>query len=252
MKKEILIALDGVSLGYGGMAFLQGLNLKINAQEFLGIVGPNGAGKTTLLRTILRILQPVTGSVTYTGGWTLSTAYVPQRDRLDLIFPLSVRQIVLMGSFARLGALRRPRFEERALAAKQIDYLGLAEVAHKPYRDLSGGQKQRALIARALVAGPQVLILDEPTSGMDLAGEKAIMDLLRRLHREDGLTVIIASHNLNVLASYAEWIILIDKDQGIFRSGPREEILTSHTLSRIYQIPVRVDQWNSHYAVVAE
>jgi ABC-type Mn2+/Zn2+ transport system ATPase subunit len=252
MQKECLISIKNVALGYAGRSFLEGLNLEITAQEFLGIVGPNGAGKTTLLRTILRILKPVAGSVDYCSSPPPILAYVPQRDRLDPIYPLSVRQIVLMGSFPQLGPGGRPGTRERERAARQIEYLGLTEIAHKPYRDLSGGQKQRALIARALVVEPQVLILDEPTSGMDIAGEKAIMDLLRRLHREQQLTIIISSHNLNVLASYVEWIILIDKEEGLFYSGARDKILTSETLSGVYRIPIRVDHWDDHYAIVAE
>src|SRR5438477_12381833 len=108
MQKECLISIKSVALGYAGRPFLEGLNLEISAQEFLGIVGPNGAGKTTLLRTILRILKPVAGTVEYCSTPPPVLAYVPQRDRLDVIYPLSVRQIVLMGSFPHLGPGRWP------------------------------------------------------------------------------------------------------------------------------------------------
>ena len=242
-----LITFDRATLGYGRRAVLSELSFDIPAGDFLGLVGPNGAGKTTILRAILGSLLPQSGTVTNATG--MRFGYVPQRDSVDYNFPLTVVDVVLMGRYDRIGLLRRPSKRDRELACNALEHVGIADLANRPLGALSGGQKQRALIARALVGEPNVLILDEPTSGMDLVSTTQILGLVRELHERDNLTVLMVSHALNEVANYVERIALV-VERG-FRIGTVAEIMTEETLTRMYGIPVDVDEMHGHRIVVA-
>src|SRR2546425_1241090 len=161
-----LIQFDKVDLGYGRRRVLTAIEFDVISGDFLGIVGPNGAGKTTLLKAILGLLKPMAGIVERPAEG-LRIGYVPQRESVDTLFPLTVLDIVLMGRYTRLGPFGRPGKADRAEAMASLEHVGITNLAHRPYPNLSGGQKQRTLIARALVGDPNLLILDEPTNGMD-------------------------------------------------------------------------------------
>ena len=242
-----LVAFDRATLGYGSRAVLTDLTFDIPEGDFLGLVGPNGAGKTTILRNILGSLQPISGTVTRADG--LRFGYVPQRDQVDYNFPLQVLDVVLMGRYDRIGLGRRPTKSDCDLAMAALEHVGIADLAHRQLGALSGGQKQRTLIARALVGEPNILVLDEPTTGMDLVATTQILGLVRELHEHDGLTVLMVSHALNEVANYVQRIALVL--QGAFRIGPVNEIMTEQTLSAMYGIPVDVSSVNGHRMVVA-
>ncbi len=240
-----LIAFDGVSLGYGRRAVLTDLSFEIPEGDFLGLVGPNGAGKTTILRAILGSLSPMSGAITRAEG--LRFGYVPQRDQVDYNFPLKVLDVVLMGRYDRIGLARRPAARDRELALAALDHVGIAQLANEALSALSGGQRQRALIARALVGKPNLLVLDEPTNGMDLLSTTQILGLVRELHERDGLTVLMVSHALNEVANYVRRIALVQ--EGAFRVGAVDEVLTEETLGEMYGIPVEVDISGDHRTV---
>jgi len=242
-----LVRFDRATLGYGRRVVLADLSFTISEGDFLGMVGPNGAGKTTILRAILRTLQPLRGTVTHAPN--IRFGYVPQRDQVDYNFPLNVVDVVLMGRYDRIGLGRRPGKRDRDLACKALEHVGILDLADQPLSLLSGGQKQRTLIARALVGEPNVLVLDEPTSGMDLVSTTQILGLVRELHERDNLTVLMVSHALNEVANYVERIALVMN--GGFRIGPVDEIMTQSVLSDMYGIPVDVDSFNGHRIVVA-
>ena len=242
-----LVRFDRASLGYGRRVVLSGLSFDIPEGDFLGLVGPNGAGKTTILRAILGSLAPLSGTVSVAPG--LRFGYVPQRDSVDYGFPLKVLDVVLMGRYDRIGLGRRPSTADRALALEALDHVGIADLHDQQLSALSGGQKQRTLIARALVGQPTLLVLDEPTNGMDLVSTTQILSLVRQLHERDRLTVLMVSHALNEVANYVDRIALTM--QGAFRVGPVREIMTEDTLSRMYGIPVEVDEVHGHRIVVA-
>jgi len=242
-----LVSFDRATLGYGRRAILSSLTFSIPEGDFLGIVGPNGSGKTTILRAILKTLRPLAGSVVHAPN--IRYGYVPQRDQVDYSFPLKVIDVVLMGRYDRIGLGRRPSGADRELAVGALDHVGIADLAEQPLNALSGGQKQRTLIARALVGQPNVLILDEPTNGMDLVSTTQILGLVRELHERDGLTVLMVSHALNEVANYVERIALVMN--GGFRIGTVDEIMSSGVLSDMYGIPVDVDSVNGHRIVVA-
>ncbi len=242
-----LVTFDNATLGYGRRVVLSGLTFSIPEGDFLGIVGPNGSGKTTILRAILRSLKPIAGTVSHASN--LRYGYVPQRDQVDYNFPLKVVDVVLMGRYDRIGLGRRPSAADRELAYAALDHVGIRDLADRSLNALSGGQKQRTLIARALVGQPNVLILDEPTNGMDLVSTTQILGLVRELHERDGLTVLMVSHALNEVSNYVERIALVMN--GGFRIGTVEEIMSSSVLSDMYGIPVDVDSINGHRIVVA-
>jgi len=226
-----------VYLGYGKKTVLRDLNFSIKEKTFLGLVGPNGSGKTTILKGILGLLKPLKGSIKFSKN-NLSFGYVPQREVIDEIYPLNVTDIVLMGRYSLIGPLRRPGKKDLEIVMESLSCLDIKELANYPYRDLSGGQKQRVLIARALAGDSSLLILDEPTNGMDLKSEKNIMDVVQKLYKEKNLTVIFVTHLLNLVANYSREIIILDEESVKF--GETQNILDDETLSNLYNIPVNV------------
>ena len=233
MGAEPLVRVRDADLGYGRRPVLRGVRLEIRGGEFLGIVGPNGAGKTTLLRAILGLLRPIRGEVVLgEGGRALRFGYVPQRETVDVVFPVTAIELVMMGRHAVSGPLRWPGRRDRERAGAALEQVGMAAHAERLLRDLSGGQLQRVLIARALALEPEVLVLDEPTNGMDLESEHALMELIARFHARSGMTVVMVSHLLNVVVNYVRSLALLGPS-GIL-SGPLEEVLTRENLERLY------------------
>lgn len=232
-----LASLAGVSIGYGGRPLLSGIDLAVSPGDFLAVVGPNGGGKTTLLRTLLGVLPPVAGRREQPAR--LRVGYVPQRDHVDTLWPLTALDVVLMGRTRLAGPGRWLGSEDRERAGAALARVGLADLAGRPFRTLSGGQRQRTLIARALAAEPELLALDEPTSGMDPAAELSAMDLLRALQR-GGMAVVMVSHRLEVVANFARTLAFADQERGLWRTGPLEEMLTPAGLSALYGREVRV------------
>ncbi len=220
-----LLTLREVSLGYDGRVVLEHLSFTVECGECLALVGPNGAGKTTLLRGILGLIPVLAGQIEY--GFDRSTSppgYVPQRETLDPIFPLTVFEVVLMGTYARLALLRPVGRRQRQWAAHCLEQVGLADLADRPFWALSGGQKQRVLIARALAVEPRILLLDEPTAGVDPGAATTIMDLIARLNRDQGLTVVLVSHHLRLVRSLVHSVLWVEA--GCASKGATEVMLT--------------------------
>jgi len=231
------IEFDNVSIGYGKQALLSSISFRMNCSGFVGIAGPNGGGKTTFIRTLLGVLRPCHGTVRVPQG--LRFGYVPQRLALDDIFPLTALEVVRAGG---LGSGRgfSVRAASRSAAMESLERLGIASCAPQTMRQLSGGQKQRVLIARALVRKPDLLVLDEPTAGMDLPSETAIMDFLMRLNRDEKVGVVQIAHELSLFRHRAERIAFIDKDQSLFSIGESDEMLSPSSLSSLYRTPIEV------------
>jgi ABC-type Mn2+/Zn2+ transport system ATPase subunit len=226
---DALIKLDGVTLGYGGGAVLRDVSLTIERGEFVALLGPNGAGKTTLLRSMLGLMPVLAGGIEY--GFDRSTrppGYVPQEDRLNPIFPLTVLDIVLMGTYARLAPLRPVGRRQRHCAARCLAQVGLAELAGRSFWELSGGQKQRVLIARALSVEPIMLFLDEPTAGVDPDAATSIMQLITQLNHEDGLTVVLVTHQLPLVRPLAHSVVWVEAGRAV--KGPAASVLTAESV----------------------
>jgi ABC-type Mn2+/Zn2+ transport system ATPase subunit len=245
---EPLVRFKNAAFGYGRRVVLQGVDLSIPRGDFLGIIGPNGGGKTTLLRGLLGLLRPREGSVEFPAGRP-RFGYVPQRQHLDELFPLTVREIVLMGRYGRIGPVRRPGRRDREAADEAMDTAGILPLAGNPYRNLSGGQKQRCLLARALASHPDLLVLDEPTNDMDIAAEERTMRLIDRVCGERGITVVMVSHLLNVVLNHACTLMLVGYGQ--LRAGPIDEMVTPEALETFYGIPMTVGAANGRRIVLA-
>jgi ABC-type Mn2+/Zn2+ transport system ATPase subunit len=227
-----LIRLDDASIGYAGRTILDGVTVEVEPEDFLAVVGPNGGGKTTLLRTLLGLLPPVTGR--RGAEPSLRVGYVPQRDHVDALWPLSCHDVVVMGRVPGVGPWGRIGRADVEAADRALDRVGLPTLGKRAFGTLSGGQRQRTLIARALASEPRLLALDEPTNGMDPSAELSAMDLLRDLHAAGGLAVVMVSHRLEAVANYARRLAFVDKDQGLWKVGPLEEMLRPEALSRLY------------------
>jgi ABC-type Mn2+/Zn2+ transport system ATPase subunit len=233
-----LVALEDAAIGYGRRPLLSGLSLAVAPGDFLAMVGPNGGGKTTLLRTLLGA-QPLLGGRLLRPR-PVRVGYVPQREHVDAIWPFTVGEVALMGRVPGLGPLRAPRAADVEVVRQALARVGIEDLAGRWYGELSGGQRQRTLIARALAAEPELLALDEPTNGMDPGAELATMDLLRDLQVGTPLAVVMVSHRIEAAANYARSFAFVDKDEGLFRVGPVEEMLQPDALAALYRRSVQV------------
>jgi ABC-type Mn2+/Zn2+ transport system ATPase subunit len=246
-----LIDLTRVEVGYHGEPVLPPVDLAIAAGDAVGIVGPNGSGKTTLVRTMLGLLDPVRGAVSFPMKRRPRFGYVPQRAAVDAGFPLTALEVTLMGRFGLIGPVRRPRAVDFERARAALGDVDAADLGARPFHALSGGQRQRILVARALASEPEILVLDEPTNGLDLPAERAMLDLLRSFTAR-GIAVVLISHQLGAVADYVETLVVVAGRDHPVAVGPRAELLTSERLSRIYERSIVVRVVDGHSVIYVE
>ena len=235
-KARSIVRGQHLTLGYPHRVVVRDLSFEIHRGDILGIVGPNGCGKTTLLRSVLGLILPLQGNVERDPALVVS--YIPQRDRLDTMLPITALEVVLMGLTARAGVVRRTPASDRAAAQSALAQVDADALAPQLFRNLSGGQQQRVLLARALAAEPDVLVLDEPTAGMDIASEASIVALLRDLNRTRGVTILIVTHLLSLALNFATSIMLIGADEIL--CGPVDEVLDEDRLSVLFGAPIQL------------
>ncbi len=212
-----IIELSNLSFSYGAGEVLCCAHLVVNKGDYLGIIGPNGGGKTTLLKLIVGLLHPSQGSIRIFGKeQKLLTdrsriGYVPQKtSSFDMQFPATVFDVVLMGRYAKRGLFRRINSEDRAAAELALRRVDMWDYRHQLIGSLSGGEEQRVFIARALATSPTILFLDEPTAGIDHRAQEEFYALLRKLNRDEGLTIILVSHDIGALAKEASRLLYVD------------------------------------------
>jgi len=249
-----LAALDRVTCAYGPDPVLVNIDLSIGADQFTGIVGPSGSGKTTLLRVLLGTVKPLAGSVRRRPD--LRVGYVPQVDTVNWSFPVTVSECVLMARTRGRVLPWRSRAEQ-AEVDEILDRLGIAALADRHIRRLSGGQQQRVFIARALLGRPHLLLMDEPTSGVDVRTRHEVLHLLDDLHHS-GLAVILTTHDLNGIASHLPHLVCLNTE--VIGAGAPRDVLTPDILQRTYGarmeilehggMPIVVDDYVSHDNVV--
>jgi ABC-type Mn2+/Zn2+ transport system ATPase subunit len=216
------------------------IDWSISRGDLVGVLGPNGSGKSTFLKTLLGLLPPLKGRVVHPNGRPPRMGYVPQSMRPDFAYPLSLEQVVLMGRAAHLGLVRRPSRADAKLALAQLEAVGLASLAAQPFRSLSGGQQQRALVARALTAEPELLVLDEPTSEMDPAAEHALLSLVSTLTRSRDMGVVFVTHEISSAAGFGRGVVLLDRRAQYFEAGVASALVTSERMTNLYGRPVEV------------
>ena len=210
----MLISINNLTAGYDSRPVLTDVNCKIERGEWIGIIGPNGGGKTTLVKSIVGLLVPFEGSIHYynkEGAETesISIGYLPQKSDIDTMFPISVEEVVLSGLMSQLGWWRRPSQAQRRRVAEVLEKTGLTDLRKSPIGALSGGQMQRAMFGRAIVARPELLVLDEPNSYLDMAFEARLYDLLKELHSQ-GATILMVSHELGSVQSLVDRIFSVE------------------------------------------
>ncbi len=241
-----IVRAERLTLGYPHRVIAHDLSFEIHSGDILGIVGPNGCGKTTLLRTILGLLKPSEGRIDRDPALVVS--YLPQRDRLDTMLPITALEVVEMGRAAYAGPIRHLRRTSHDAARRALRQVDAESLAPHLFRSLSGGQQQRVLLARALAAEPDLLVLDEPTAGMDIASEAAVLKLLRELNRSCGVTILIVTHMLSIVINFADSIMLMGATKIL--QGTVDEVLKEDRLSALYGVPIRVNRIGGHRVIL--
>jgi zinc transport system ATP-binding protein len=225
----LAVDLNDVSFAYeGGRPVLEHVDFEVEVGEFVAVAGPNGGGKTSLMRLVLGLERPSTGEALLFGepaahfSGRSALGYLAQRSQLGIDAPATVREVVAAGRLASGGLLGPLRRRDHAIVAEAIDRVGLADSADVPLSTLSGGQQQRAFIAKALAAQPSLLVLDEPTTGVDVEAQEALAGLLDRLHRELAVTVLYVSHEFGAVERFVERLVLVRG--GIVFDGPPDRL----------------------------
>ena len=237
-----LLELREITLRYNGQPALEGISFQLEGSEQVALVGPNGAGKSTLFKVIAGLLRPTSGRVRVCGrgpGKHICIAYLPQRSQVDWSFPLTVTDVVLMGRVGRVGPLRLPRVADLEHVRQSLESVGLAELADRQIGELSGGQQQRMFIARALAQEAQLMLMDEPLTGLDLPAQEEILRILGSLG-ERGVAVILATHDLGLAGERFERMILLNRR--IVGIGRPAEVLTPAKLQEAYGSQLRLVQ----------
>lgn len=220
-----------LSVNYDKTPVLWDITLEVPSGNLVAIVGPNGAGKSTLIKAALGLIKPISGKIEFFGlplkRVRKRIAYVPQRQSVDWDFPITVRDLVLMGRFGRLGILRWPRKADWAAADYYLEMVGMKSFSERQINQLSGGQQQRVFIARALLQEADIYFMDEPFAGIDLGSEKVIMNILGKL-KSEGKTVFVVHHDLNTVESYFDWAILLNMH--LIASGPVPTVFNAENL----------------------
>ncbi len=240
-----IIEVEDICFSYGREQVLKNITFQIHQGDYLGIIGPNGAGKTTLLKIMLGLLKPNCGKIKLFGkditdfkDWQ-KIGYVPQKaTNFDVNFPATVEEAVMMGRYARAGLFHRVTQKDKAIARKSLEQVGMWEYKDRLIGDISGGQQQRVFIARALAGEPEVIFLDEPTTGIDEKTQNEFYNLLKKLNQEFSLTLILISHDIERITKEVMHIACIDHTL-VCHTSPAEYIKESH-LIKISGEPIKI------------
>jgi len=239
MTDELVLSLEHVAVGYGRHVVLPDVNLSLAHGSFTGLLGANGSGKSTLLKAVLGIIPPLGGRIVLppVAGRPPVLGYMPQRESLDPIYPLSSFEVVLMGVCGRVKPGFRIGGGEREWAHQCLRETGADQLNRKLFSELSGGQKQRVLMARALATRPDILLLDEPTAGIDALATKAIMELLEKIHEARRQTIVMVSHDLITVREHAKGVIWLH--EGRVLHGAVSELLTLDKIEELLDLELQ-------------
>jgi ABC-type Mn2+/Zn2+ transport system ATPase subunit len=233
---EPFIVLDNLAIGYDSQPVLADISLSIPCGSFTAILGANGSGKSTLLKTLLGLQPPLAGHIRLSppAGAAPVFGYVPQFNQFDPLYLVTGYDVVLMGVFGRVRPGRLVPISERAFVRECLQATGAEDFARQQFAELSGGQKQRVLIARALATKPNILVLDEPTAGVDAAATQALLGFISQLHQQRRLTILLVTHDLPLVRQHAQQVVWLH--QGKVLSGTVAEVLTPQRLAEVFEM----------------
>jgi len=235
-----ILKLANISAHFNRIPALSNISFELQPGERVAVIGPNGAGKSTLFNIISGVLSPTQGVVDmsgHTSDGSVCIAYVPQRNQVDWQFPVNVADVVMMGRVGQLGLFRRPKRRDHELVQESLALVGLTHLAKRQIGELSGGQQQRVFIARALAQEAELMLMDEPLTGLDIKSQEDIFNILDKLcHRQ--VTIMVATHDLNVAAERFDRLLLLN--QTIIGFGTAKEVFTTNLLSQTYSGTLRL------------
>ncbi|MEW5961081.1 MAG: metal ABC transporter ATP-binding protein [Chloroflexota bacterium] len=247
-----ILELHGVSMHYNGRLALDDITFQLQRGERVAIIGPNGAGKSTLFNVISGVLNTVQGQINIYGatpGKHTCIAYVPQRSQADWTFPVNVADVVMMGRVGRLGLFRWPKHQDWAVVHQSLELVGMTHLARRQIGELSGGQQQRVFIARALAQEAELMLLDEPLTGLDVRSQEDIFTILDKL-RERRVTILVATHDLNLAAERFDRLMLLN--QKIIGFGQAGEVFTAALLNQAYSGHMRLIETPNGTAFISD
>ncbi|MBY0222760.1 metal ABC transporter ATP-binding protein [Mammaliicoccus sciuri] len=229
------ITVEHISVSYDGNEVVKDISFSFKASSLIGVLGPNGAGKSTLMKAMLGLIHKDCGSVKL-GSKSIDEmrkqiAYVPQRSNIDWSFPIVVKDTVLLGTYPKVGLLRRPKKADKEWAMECLKQVGMEEFANRQISELSGGQQQRVFLARALAQKADYFFLDEPFVGIDVSSEEVIIDILRKL-KEAGKIVFVVHHDLSKVKNYFDDLVLINKE--LIDAGPVNKVFQAENMTKAY------------------
>ncbi len=233
--KDIIVEVEDLTMAYHDQPVLWDNDIQIVRGSRTAIIGPNGAGKSTLLKGILGLQKKLSGVVTIDGLSVQKArnkiSYMPQKNAVNWDFPTTVFDVVLMGRYVHLGWIKRPKKEDKLIAEKALEKMGMLEFRNRQISQLSGGQRQRVFIARSIASNAEIYFMDEPLAGVDKITEKAIMDFIKDAQKQNK-TCIVVHHDLNTIREYFDHVVMLNKV--VVAQGPVEEILTQENLNRTF------------------
>jgi iron complex transport system ATP-binding protein len=243
-----MIEVNSISFRYHEEWVLREVSFRVEKGEFVGVIGPNGSGKTTLLKLLYRLLAPQRGEILFE---LLPMKKMDRRDiakriavvaqETQLLFPFSVLETVLMGRSPYLGHLMFESEKDLEIARKAMEWTKILPFSERPVEELSGGERKRVFIARALAQEPDVILLDEPTANLDIQHQIDFLDLILTLNRERGLTIVMASHDMNIASEFCDRLILLQEGR-IYQTGTPEEVVTKENIEGVYGCEVWIDR----------
>jgi iron complex transport system ATP-binding protein len=243
-----MIEVQSISFRYHKAWVLQDISFQVGKGEFVGLIGPNGSGKTTLLKILYRLLSPQQGEILFDQvplkrmrRTDIAKRVAVVAQETHLLFPFSVMEIVLTGRAPYLGHLMFEREKDLEIAKKAMEWTEILPFAERPIDELSGGERKRVFIARALAQEPEVILLDEPTANLDIHHQIDFLNLILTLNREKGLTIIMASHDMNIASEFCDRLLLLQKGK-IYKIGIPEEVITPKNIEQVYGCEVWVDR----------
>jgi len=246
-----IVELRDISVRYAnGVLALDGITLDVNDKDLIALIGPNGAGKSTLLKVILGLIKPTTGSVCLLGSEDLAknlkyVGYVPQSAQArDANVPFSVFETVMLGRTPQAGLFHGVGLKDRRKVEEMLKLFGIFDLKDRKIGQLSGGQSQRVFLAKAMVADPKLLLLDEPTSGVDTTSKTEFYNTLDRLNKETEITVILSSHDIGVITKIANRVLCINRSQ--FFCGEETDFNAAEEINKMYNYPVEIFEHDDH------